>query len=265
MSALKDILSNKRAELLLLKRRVSQETMKKAAYALGRKKNTLSKALRTSKNIAVIAEIKRRSPSKGLLCKNFDPARIAKQYYKAGAAALSVLTDKKFFGGSSEFIARVKKITPLPVLRKDFILEEYQVHETRLLGADAILLIARALPVSRMRALYREATRLGLDTLFEVHSVSELKKILVLRPKLIGVNNRDLATFKVSLGVSERLSRLIPKSALFVTESGIATTDDLRRAQSFGAHAALVGESLMRERDPGKALKRLLGARRGTR
>ncbi len=265
MSVLKDILTNKRAELVLAKRRVSEITMKKTAYALPRKKHLFSKALQAPKNIAVIAEIKHRSPSKGLLCKDFDPARIARQYYKGGAAALSVLTDRKYLGGAPEFIARVKKATPLPVLRKDFVLEEYQVHETRLLGADAILLIARALPVNRMRSLYREATRLGLDTLFEVHSAAELKKILVLKPILIGVNNRDLANFKVDLGVSGRLSPLIPKGSLFISESGIATTEDLHQVRSFGAHAALVGESLMREKNPGKALKRLLGARRGTR
>lgn len=265
MNVLGDILANKRAELVLAKRQISQETMKKTAYALSRKRHVFVKALRASRNIAVIAEIKRKSPSKGLLRKDFDPVRIARQYDRAGACALSVLTDKKYFGGAAEFVGRIKNVTSLPILRKDFILEEYQVHETRFLGADAILLIARALSVGRMRSLYREATRLGLDTLFEVHSEAELKKILVLKPVLIGINNRNLATFKVSLEVSERLSRLIPKSVFFVSESGIATAADLRLVRSFGARAALVGESLMREKDPGRALKRLLGAGRGTR
>jgi len=265
MSVLSQILANKRKELALAKRQVSPATMKKAAYSLPRKKNAFAKALRKSKNIAVIAEIKRRSPSKGLLRKDFEAARIARQYEKAGAAALSVLTDRKYFGGAPEFIVRVKKAVRLPVLRKDFILEEYQVYETRLLGADAILLIASALSAATMRRLFKTATSLGLDTLFEVHNAAELKKIIALKPVLVGVNNRDLATFSVSLGVSERLSRLIPKNAIFVSESGIGDYDDLCRVRSCGARAALVGESLMREKDPGKALKRLLGAGRGTR
>ena len=265
MSILSEILSNKRKELKRSVAAVSLETMKKAARSLPRKRRALSKALRASRAIAVIAEIKRRSPSKGLLRKDFEPARIAKQYERGGASALSVLTDKKYFGGAPEFIARVKRVTRLPVLRKDFILDEYQVYESRLLGADAILLIARALTPGKMRRLYRIATELGLDTLFEVHDEAELKKVLPLKPEIVGVNNRDLCSFKVSLDVSARLSRRIPKQVLFVSESGIGSAEDLRAVRSFGAHAVLVGESLIREKNPGQALKRLLGGSRGTR
>ncbi len=265
MSILDRILSDKRVEVKRAMKRISAETMKKTAFSLPHKKNTFAKALRSSRSIAVIAEIKHRSPSKGLLRKDFNPARIAKQYDRAGASALSVLTDKKYFGGAPEFISRVKKVTQLPVLRKDFILEDYQVHESRFLGADAILLIACALSAATMRRLYKTAASLGLDTLFEVHNAAELKKILPLKPAIIGVNNRDLRTFEVSLEVSRALGKNIPKNALFVSESGIHTVEDLRAVRSFGAKAALVGESLMKEKDPGKALKRLLGCSRGTR
>ena len=223
------------------------------------KRAAFGKALRRSRTIAVIAEIKRRSPSKGLLARDFDAPRIARQYQKAGASALSVLTDRKYFGGAPALIAKVKKASRLPVLRKDFIVDEYQVYESRLLGADAILLIACALDRGKMRLFYKTATRLGMDTLFEVHDRADLKKVLPLKPRLVGVNNRDLSTFRTSLDVSRRLSRWIPKRAVFVSESGISSYEDLRAVRSFGARAALVGESLMREKDPGRALKRLLG------
>ncbi len=263
MSLLRTILRHKKGEVRVSKKAVPFTLIRKAALSLPRKKTIFLAALRASRSFAVIAEIKHRSPSKGVLSKSFDPVRIARQYEKAGAAALSVLTDKKFFGGSPEFIRRIQAATRLPVLRKDFILEEYQVYESRLLGADAILLIASALGKAKMRVLYRLAASLGLDTLFEVHNLAELKKVLPLKPRLVGVNNRDLRSFRVDLAVSERLARHIPKNILFVSESGIQTREDLKRLRSAGARAALVGESLMREKDPGRALKRLLGKSRG--
>ena len=265
MSILSEILAHKRREVRASMKRLPLDFVKTAALALPRKKNVFRKALRASKKIGVIAEIKHRSPSKGLLRKDFDPARIAKQYDKAGAAALSVLTDKKYFGGSPEFLVRVKRVTSLPVLRKDFILEDYQVYESRLLGADAILLIAGALSTGKMRSLYKTAKQLGLDVLFEVHSTVELKKVLPLKPTILGVNNRDLRTFKVDLKVTRELSRMIPRSILLVSESGIGSAADLRGLSAFGVRAVLVGEGLVREKNPGTALKRLLGASRGTR
>lgn len=265
MSFLAGILRHKKKETAALKKSLPEAFVKKAALSLPRKKRAFEKALRSARPFALIAEIKRRSPSAGILRKDFDPGRIARQYGANGAAALSVLTDRKYFGGSPSFIAKAKRAAGLPVLRKDFILEDYQVYESRLLNADAILLIARALSPVRLRTLYRTATKLGLDTLFEVHNAAELKKILPLKPRLVGVNNRDLGTFKTDLNVSRRLSGLVPKKALFVSESGIRDGADLRLVRSWGARAALVGESLMREKDPGRALKRLLGGARASR
>lgn len=259
MSLLREILRNKKREVAASKKALPEILARKAALALPKKKPSFAPALRRGRPLAVIAEIKRRSPSKGLLRRDFDPARLARQYKRGGASALSVLTDRRYFGGAPEFIRRAKTASGLPVLRKDFIVSEYQVYESRLLGADAILLIAAALDRRTMAALYRAATRLGLDTLFEVHTAAELEKVRPLRPRLLGVNNRDLRTFRVDLAVSEKLSGLIPKSALFVSESGIGLPEDLKRLRRCGARAALVGESLMTEKDPGRALKRLLG------
>ena len=265
MSILDEILKDKRKEVAAAKKAVPLSVMKKAALRLPAKKFGFQKALASKKYFAVIAEIKKKSPSKGLLCRHFDPVRIARQYAKGGAAALSVLTDKKYFGGSVSFIPRVKRAVSIPVLRKDFVIDEYQIYETRLLNADALLLIARALSAGKMRSLYGTARRLGLDVLFEVHNESELKKVLDLKPAIVGVNNRDLGTFKVDLGLSGKLSGRIPQRTFFVSESGIHSSADLDRVRMFGADAALVGESLMRQKDPGKALHRLLGGMRGSR
>lgn len=265
MNILDRILRDKRKEVASSKKAVPLSFIKEAALKLPAKRFSLRKALLSKKTIRVIAEIKRRSPSKGLLCRDFDPARIARQYAANGAAALSVLTDKKYFGGSASFVPRVKQAVSIPVLRKDFVIDEYQVYETRLLNADALLLIVRALSPGRMRSLYQTACRLGLDVLFEVHSAAELKKALKLKPAIVGVNNRDLATFKVDLGLSERLSEMIPRKTLFVSESGVHSGGDLRRLQAVGADAVLVGESLMKDKHPGKALQRLLGSFHGSR
>jgi indole-3-glycerol phosphate synthase len=255
VSILDRILSHKKKELRALKEFRPLSQLKKEALALPPAGNRFSKALRKKAGPAVIAEIKRRSPSKGLLSRQFDPVRIARSYRAGGAAALSVLTDAKYFGGSSEVLQKVRASSPLPILRKDFILEEYQVYEARLLGADAVLLIAAALSRSAMKKLALTARRLGLDVLFEVHNAAELRKVLPLAPKLLGVNNRNLKTFVVDLTVTERLAAQAPKGC----ESGIRDFADIQRLQKAGAKAFLVGESLMKEKDPARALKRLLG------
>ena len=255
---LEKILRDKTKEVAAAKKIIPLALMKEAALRLPRKKFSFRKALEASRSLAVIAEIKKRSPSKGLLSRRFDPARIAREYEKAGASAISVLTDKKYFDGEVSFIALVKKAVSIPVLRKDFVVDEYQVYETRLLGADALLLIASALSTQKMRYLYRAAERLGLDVLFEVHDGAQLKRVLGLKPAIVGVNNRDLGTFQVDLGISAKLSRNIPKSVIFVSESGIHTSGDLRVLKAAGADAVLVGESLMRAKHPGKALKKIL-------
>ena len=213
--------------------------------------------------MAVIAEIKRRSPSKGLLSRDFDAVKIARDYKKGGASALSVLTDKKYFGGSADILKKVKKSCSLPVLRKDFILDEYQVYESRLMGAEAILLIARSLSAATLKKLYVLAGKLGLEVVFEVHDAADLKKVLPLRPRLVGINNRDLGDFHVDLDVTRRLAAKVPAGCLLVSESGIAKPEDLADLKKYGVRAVLVGETLMKDKRPAEALKRLLGKARG--
>ena len=259
MNILKQIIRDKKIEIQSSKKKVPTTVLKRTAFALPAKKFTFSKAIYAKNKMNVIAEIKKKSPSKGLISKNFNPVKIAGDYEKGGASAISVLTDKKYFGGELSFIQQIKRKVRLPVLRKDFIVDEYQIYESRLLNADAILLIAACLSKKQMASFFGIASKLGLDVLFEVHNAAELKKILPLKPKIIGVNNRNLKTFNVDLKVSEALAPSIPPKTIFVTESGIYTQEDLHRLKSVGADAALVGESLMKEKKPGKALSRLLG------
>ena len=262
---LERILRDKKAEVRRAKGRRSLEALKKIVARLPKRKHRLLAALRKKKGTAVITEIKRRSPSKGLLSRDFDPVRIAREYERSGAAALSVLTDKKYFGGSPEIFKKVRRATTLPLLRKDFIVDEYQVYESRLLGADAILLIARALSAAAMKHFFTLADSLGLDTLFEVHDMAELKKVTPLKPRLLGINNRDLRTFQVDLGVTERLASRAPRNAVLVSESGISGPEDVKTLKKYGVRVFLVGETLMRDKHPGAALKRLVGKSRGSR
>ena len=193
---------------------------------------------------------------------DFDPVQIAESYVRNGAGALSVLTDEKFFQGSLRYLADIRERTEVPVLRKDFIIDAYQVHESRAYGADAILLIAAALEPETLRALHDEADQLGLDVLVEVHSAEEIEALHGIGVSIFGVNNRDLRTFETSLDVTVRLAGRIPKGALLVSESGIRSGEDIAMLMSHGVNAVLVGESLMRAPDPGLALAELLkGAR----
>jgi indole-3-glycerol phosphate synthase len=205
----------------------------------------------------VIAEIKRRSPSKGEIRPDFDAVACAKAYAAGGAAAISVLTDAHYFGGSLELLAQVRAAVTLPLLRKDFILDPYQVDEARVHGADAVLLIAAALAPRELRELREHAASLGLDALVEVHDESELEMALAAGSDLIGINNRDLRSFAVDLGVSERLAGKLPEGCIGVAESGIFTPGDWERLEAAGARAFLVGEALMREPDVEAALRRL--------
>ena len=206
---------------------------------------------------AVIAELKRASPSKGLLREDFEPDRIAVSYERGGATALSVLTDRDFFRGADEYIARVKEACRLPVLRKEFIIDPWQVHESRMLGADCVLLIAAALEAARMRELAELSLDLGMDVLIEVHDASELERALRLDHVLLGVNNRDLRTFETSLDTTISLLDRIPAGSLLVTESGIRTSADVEVMRRHGVRAFLVGEAFMRAPDPGEELARL--------
>jgi indole-3-glycerol phosphate synthase len=208
---------------------------------------------------AVIAEIKRASPSKGVLREDFDAAAIAASYERAGAACLSVLTDRTFFQGGAEYLVAARNACALPARRKEFIVDEYQVAESRALGADAILLIVAALEQSRMIALEQAAIDYGLDVLVEVHDAKELDRALALRTPLIGINNRNLRDFSVSLQTTIGLLPRIPEGRLVVTESGILAQRDVAQMRRHKVNAFLVGEAFMRAPDPGAALQALFG------
>jgi len=206
---------------------------------------------------AVIAEIKRASPSRGLIRADFDPARIAASYEAHGATCLSVLTDREFFGGSPDDLAAARAACSLPVLRKDFIVDPYQVHEARSWGADCILLIVDAVPDETLASLEKEARAIGLDVLVECHDARQLASALRLETRLVGVNNRDLRTFETHLETTLALRERIPAGRTLVTESGIATPADVTRLKTAGVSAYLVGSAFMSAPDPGVELSRL--------
>jgi indole-3-glycerol phosphate synthase len=262
---LDEIIRHKRVEIRRSKNKKSLKILKQEVARLPQRTNRFLVSLKNACGIAVIAEIKRRSPSQGMFCKNFDAVKIAKQYERSGATALSVLTDQKYFGGSAKIFKEVKKTSSLPVLRKDFTVDEYQIYESRLLNADAILLIARALSVKSLAKFYSVAKKLGLETLFEVHDDKDLQKVLGLKPLMIGINNRDLASFRVDLNVTRLLAVKVPRHCLLVSESGITSAEDLAWLKKYRVRAVLVGETLMKSKKPGSALKRLLVSRHGSR
>ena len=208
--------------------------------------------------LRVIAECKRRSPSRGVLRASYDPVAIARGYERAGAAALSVLTEPTFFDGAIEHLEAVRDTVGLPILRKDFIVDPYQLLEARAAGADAVLLIVAALEDRDLRGLRDQARTLGLDVLVEVHDEEELARAIDAGTDLVGVNNRNLKTLEVSLEVSRRLAPLAPENAVMISESGISLHEDLLDLQGHGFSGFLVGSALMREASPGGALKRLL-------
>jgi indole-3-glycerol phosphate synthase len=222
-------------------------------------------ALARPEAIAVIAEYKRRSPSRGAIREDLAPAAVARAYEAAGAAALSVLTDEPFFGGRLAHLGEARAATGLPVLRKDFIVEPWQICEARAAGADAVLLIVAALGDAELRLLLGETEAAGLDALVEVHDRAELDRALAAGARLVGVNNRDLRTLAVSLETSLRLAQAIPDEVTAVAESGIRSRMDLDRLRDAGFDACLVGEHLMSAPDPGTALRELLAGETGGR
>lgn len=210
------------------------------------------------KQINIIAEVKKASPSKGLICKEFNPIKIAKAYEMGGAAAISVLTEPSFFQGRNEYLTQIKENVKLPLLRKDFVIDEIQIYEARAIGADGILLIVAALTDQELKAYLQKANELGLDALVETHDEEEVKRALEAGAEIIGVNNRDLRNFEVRLETSEKLSRLIPKDKVFVSESGVHTKEDVRRLKKIGANALLIGESVVKVADPVSALRNFM-------
>ena len=207
----------------------------------------------------VIAEIKKASPSKGVIREDFDPVAIAISYAAANATCLSILTDEQYFQGHDDYLRDVRRAVSLPLLRKDFTIDAYQVYEARAMGADCILLIVSALTSEQLHDLYALAQSLGLDVLIEVHDADELATALTLQPGLIGINNRNLKTFETDLNNTIDLLNDIPPDIVVVTESGISTTDDINRMQAHDVHCFLVGEAFMRAADPGDALVKLFG------
>ncbi len=259
MSILDEIVAHKRTELAAAQARLPAPEMARRALACREPLRGFRRALATGAAPRVVAELKRRSPSRGEIRPDFDPVAIAKAYAESGAAALSILTDARYFGGSLEFLRLARDAVALPLLRKDFVLEAYQIDEARLHGADAVLLIAAVLAPEELARLRRHAAALGLDALVEVHDEGELDAALGAGAELVGINNRDLKTFVTDLAVTERLAARVPAGIVCVAESGISGPEDVRRLERAGAHAFLVGESLMREADPGAALRRLRG------
>ena len=260
---LEKILAVKREEIAKAKAVQSLQALRAQAEndtGLRQNRRDFEKALRekiAAGSAAVIAEVKKASPSKGIIRERFYPAEIARSYEKYGAACLSVLTDREFFKGDSAYLVQARAACSLPVLRKDFIIDPYQVYEAAAWGADCILLIVAALEDSRMAELESCASELGLDVLVEVHNAAELERALSLKTPLLGINNRDLKTFRTSIDNTIRLLPGLPQGKLVVTESGILCRDDVLKMRAAGVNAFLVGEAFMRVEEPGKELAKL--------
>jgi len=217
-------------------------------------------AVSRSDTVNIIAEAKKASPSKGLIRADFDPVSIARCYEENGAGAISILTEEHFFQGHLDYLKDIRRSVTIPLLRKDFIIDPYQVYEARAAGADALLLIAAVLEPQKLDSLYHLTRDLGMNALIEVHNEKELIKTLKVKPSIVGINNRNLNTFITSIETSIQLHTLIPEGIIVVSESGINTPDDIKRLRSCGINAFLIGESLMRESDPGMKLDQLLRA-----
>ena len=255
---LQRILAVKAAEVAAARAEVAQGQMERRA-AVAPPPRDFAGAIRArigAGRPAVIAEIKRASPSRGLIRADYDPAAIAGSYERAGATCLSVLTDRGFFRGDAAHLAQAREACDLPVLRKDFVVQPYQVFESRAMGADCILLIAAALAPGQMEALESIALALGMSVLVEVHDAAELEAALKLRTPLVGINNRDLRSFRTRLETTLELRASVPADRVLVTESGILGPEDVRRLRAGGVNAFLVGEAFMRAADPGQELER---------
>lgn len=257
---LDEILDSKREEVAALKAALPLDSVAENA-ARAPPPRDMHAALRAP-GVSLIAEVKRASPSKGLLRPELHPGALARRYEAGGASAISVLTDDRFFQGSMADLRAARGAVTLPVLRKDFVIDAYQVYEARAGGADAILLIVAALEDDRLASLYRLARDLGMSALVEVHDPKELDRALRISPRIVGVNNRDLRTFQVDLQTTARLRAQIPPGVVLVSESGVHCRQDVERLAEMGADAMLVGESLVRADDPERKIGELLGRER---
>lgn len=258
---LKKIVAHKRVEVAAAKAEVSIHELNARIRDLEDVPRGFERHLReavASGWTAIIAEVKKGSPSRGIIRSDFDPIEIARIYQDNGAVCLSVLTDEQFFLGQLRYLALIRESVSLPLLRKDFICDPYQIHEARAAGADAILLIAAMLDLNQLREFHAVAREVQLDVLLEVHDEAEMETALKTDCTLIGVNNRDLRTFATDLGTTGRLARLMPSDRLLVTESGINTRDDIKQLAESGARAYLIGEAMMREADIGRKLRELI-------
>ena len=245
-NVLKKIAAYKKNEVLYLKSTTTIDLLRDSAKNISAPKGFL-RAIKKSKNRAVIAEIKKASPSKGVICNNFNPIKIAKEFESAGATCISVLTDKPGFQGSNEIFKQVRENTKLPLLRKDFMIDPIQITESRVMGADCILIIMAMVNDFTAKLLLNESKKLGMDALVETHNDSEFDRAIQLGAELIGINNRDLRTFQTSLDTFGKLSCKAPKGTTLIAESGINTRSDIKKLEKLGAHGYLIGESLMRE------------------
>jgi indole-3-glycerol phosphate synthase len=253
---LAEIIATKRAEVDAL---LPRAAMLRAAALQRNEYGGFRAALdRGPGRLGVIAEVKKASPSVGLIDPNFDPVRQAQRYLTGGASCLSILTDEKYFQGSLSYLTKISGFSDAPLLRKDFTIHEVQIHEAAVSGADAILLIVAALDDETLRRLHDEAKGLGMDVLVEVHDLAEMERALDLGADLIGVNNRNLKTFQVDLETTGRLAEEVPDDVLLVSESGIKSTDDAYQVLEAGANAVLIGEALMRAHDPSREIEAYL-------
>ncbi|MEX0730492.1 MAG: indole-3-glycerol phosphate synthase TrpC [Aquisalimonadaceae bacterium] len=258
---LKEILARKAQEVAENSQALDLKTLRREARAADAPRGFLH-ALRQRVDAggpAVIAEVKKASPSKGLLRADFDPEAIARSYEQGGAACLSVLTDRDFFQGHDLYLGKVRQACSLPVLRKDFMIDPYQIWESRLLGADCILLIVSVLSDDRMAELNGLALELGMDVLVEVHDEAELGRALALAPRMVGINNRNLHTFETDIRTTLRLLPKVPTGTLVVTESGFATREEVTDMRMAGVHSFLIGETFMRAAEPGRKLEEMFG------
>lgn len=256
-SVLDGIVATKREEIAAANQRLGLSALKEAVHQAPPVRDFLG-ALRGHSSMRLIAEVKKASPSKGLIREDFQPVQIAKDYEAGGAAAISVLTDEVYFQGRLEYLTQIRAEVGIPVLRKDFVLDEYQVYEARAAGADAVLLIAECLPGDSLAALYHCIESLGMTALIELYEPVHLERVLATGTKLLGVNNRDLHSFHVDLEHVIRLRSQVPADVTLVGESGIFTHADVTKLHTAGIDAMLVGESLMRQADVRRAVKQLL-------